>query len=107
MCEENSCKGSGQTKDVAQKDTCVKNKRGLVQMVLDSIDTLSNSSIFCVWILDILILHFHTFCFYCIASDIIQMNTYSFTFLDISIRLFLNHNVVTVYTYKHIRVGPV
>lgn len=63
MCEENSCKDSGQTKDVAQKDTCVKNKRGLVQMVLDSIDTLSNSSIFRVWILDILILHFHTFCF--------------------------------------------
>lgn len=99
MCEENSCKDSGQTKDVAQKDTCVKNKRGLVQMVLDSIDTLSNSSIFRVWKFDILILHF--------ASDIIQMNTYSFTFLDISIRLFLNHNMVTVYTYKHIRVGPV
>lgn len=28
VCEENSCKDSGQTKDVAQKDTCVKNKRG-------------------------------------------------------------------------------
>lgn len=103
MCDENSGKDSGQTKDVAQKDTCVKNKRGLVQMFLDNIDTLSNSSIFRVWILDILILHFHTFCFYCYC----QMNTYCFTFLDISIRLFLNHNMLTVYTYKHIRVGPV
>lgn len=58
MCDENSCKDSGQTKDVAQKDTCVKNKRGLVQMFLDNIDTLSNSSIFRVWILDILIILF-------------------------------------------------